>query len=102
MLKKGSLRLWDVEKQSIIYKEEKIIKKKNKNLRNVAFSPNSIFVISVNDYLGNNENNIFLFGFVDNQWKFLESFKVESKCIDIFFTSDSSFQSNFTLKKFLL
>ncbi len=102
MLKKGSLRLWDVEKQSIIYKEEKIIKKKNKNLRNVVFSPNSIFVISVNDYLGNNENNIFLFGFVDNQWKFLESFKEESKNIDIFFTSDSSFQSIILLNKFLL
>jgi hypothetical protein len=102
MLNKGSLRLWDVETQNIIYKEEKIMKKKNKNLRSVIFSPNSIFVISVNDYLGNNENNIFLLGYVDNQWKFLESFKVESKCIDIFFTSDSSFQSNFTLKKFLL
>jgi hypothetical protein len=56
----------------------------------------------VNDYLGNNENNIFLFGFVDNQWKFLESFKEESKNIDIFFTSDSSFQSIILLNKFLL
>jgi len=83
----------DVETQSIVYKEEKIIKKKNKHLKNIIFSPNVLFIISVNEFKSSTENNIFLFGYVDKKWKFLESFLEEAKSIDAYFTSDSTFHS---------
>jgi hypothetical protein len=45
-----------------------------------------MFILSVNDYRNDNMDNIFLFGFVDNKWKFLESLEKSLPVFDAKFT----------------
>ena len=87
----------DSDTESVIYKEEKLIKKKNKNVKNIVFSPNSLFLLSLNHFDQNTgENNLFLFSRSGNdtapQWKLLESFKEDAGAADVKFVSDSTFQ----------
>jgi len=52
-----------------------------------------ISVNSIDEKSGN--DNIFVFSSVKSKWEFVESFKEETKCIDVFFYDDVNYKLAF-------
>ena len=79
--------------QNIVYKEEKIIKKKNNKIKNIVFSQKSLFLVSINEYDEElNINNVFVFGYLEEKWKCIDNFKEKAHSIDIYFLDDYTYR----------